>query len=237
MGREIEKILLQRGHEIAGKIDPVNEGADAKELTADRAAQADAAVEFSLGSAVLGNAKIYVDAGIPAVVGTTNWDDVRPRVRELVENGGGSYLWGSNFSVGAHILFDLTERLAAIADKLPDYDILAYELHHKGKKDSPSGTALRIGERILANTGRKTSVMTEKLDRQIEEQELHIASVRGGSIPGTHTVMIDSPADSIEIRHTARNRSGFALGSVLAVEWLAGKQGFYQVEDFIKDFF
>ena len=238
MGREIEAVLHQRGHSITGRIDPVQEDADAGECTPEMAKEADVAVEFALQSGVLPNAKLYAEYGLPAVVGTTGWDDQRSEVQRLVEKTGTlGYLWGANFSIGAHVLFALTEKAAQIADKLPDYDIMAYELHHSRKKDSPSGTALRIGDRILKNTRRKTRIVTEKLDRKIETDELHIASVRGGSIPGIHTVLLDSPADTIEVRHTARNRSGCALGAVLAAEWIKDKKGFYQVEDFIQDYF
>ncbi len=238
MGREIEAVLLRRGHRVTARIDPERQDADAAECTPEMADEADTAIEFALRSGVAANARFYAEHGLSAVVGTTGWEDTRDEVKRLVEEKGTlGYIWGANFSIGAHILFALTEKAARIADKLPDYDIMAYELHHGKKKDSPSGTALRIGERILENTDRKKRIITEKLDRRIEADELHIASVRGGSIPGIHTVLLDSPADTIEVRHTARNRSGFALGAVLAAEWVADKKGFFQVEDFIKDFF
>lgn len=237
MGREVEAVLDGRGHEITARIDPVQEDADARECSPEMAAEADVAIEFALGPGVVSNAEMYAAAGCSAVVGSTGWDDRRETVRQLVEqNGKIGYIWGSNFSMGAHILFALTEELARIADKLPEYDIFVSEIHHTKKKDSPSGTALRIGERILNNTERKKKIVTERLDRKIEAEELHIASVRGGSVPGTHTVYLDSSSDTIELRHTARNRSGFALGAVLAAEWIEGKQGFFQVEDFINDF-
>jgi 4-hydroxy-tetrahydrodipicolinate reductase len=238
MGREIEAVLLRRGHSVTARIDPAREDADAPECTTAMAAEADTAIEFALSAGVPANARLYAEHGLSAVVGTTGWEDTRDEVKRLVEEKGTiGYIWGANFSIGAHILFALTEKAARMVDKLPDYDIMAYELHHRKKKDSPSGTALRIGEGILKNTDRKKRIVTEKLDRRIEADELHIASVRGGSIPGIHTVLLDSPADTIEVRHTARNRSGFALGAVLAAEWVADKQGFFQVEDFIQDFF
>jgi len=236
MGKEVELILKQRNHEITARVDPMGNDGDTRELTPELAGRADIAIEFSLSNAVPVNADIYAGAKLPAVIGTTGWDAERDKIRNLIESNDGSLIWGSNFSMGAHILFALTEKITRIADKLPDYDIMAYEIHHKGKKDSPSGTALRIGERILKNTDRKTKIVTDKLDRKIENTELHIASVRGGAIPGIHTVLLDSPADTIEIRHTARTRSGFALGAVLAAEWLLNKTGFFGVEDFINDF-
>ncbi len=238
MGREIETVLSKRNHEIVARIDPVQEYADGAACTAAWSEEADVAIEFALQSSVLSNARFYADNGLSAVVGTTGWENEREAVRTIIEEHGTiGYLWGANFSIGAHILFALTEKIAQIGEKLPEYDIMAYELHHSKKKDSPSGTALRLGDKILSNMSRKKRIVTDKLDRRIGEDELHIASVRGGAIPGIHTVLLDSPADTIELRHTARNRSGFALGAVLAAEWIVGKGGFFQVEDFIKDFF
>ena len=235
MGREVENILTARGHEITGRVDPQAPEADAEGPTAELLGISDAAVEFSLAGAVFNNVRSYGESGTPAVVGTTGWEKSREEIRTLVEAGKGSLLWGSNFSVGAHIFFALANRAASIIDGIPEYDIMAYELHHSRKKDSPSGTALKIGEGILANCSRKKRIVTDKLDRRVDPEELHIASVRGGSIPGIHTVFLDSPADSIEITHTARNRSGFALGAVLSAEWLQGRTGFYQIEDFIQE--
>jgi 4-hydroxy-tetrahydrodipicolinate reductase len=235
MGREVEMILGARGHEIAGRIDPRAPEADAEGLTTELLGAADTAIEFSLAGAVFNNARSYVEHGISAVVGTTGWEDSRREIRSLVEAGKGSFLWGSNFSVGANIFFALANKAAAIIDRISEYDIMAYELHHSRKKDSPSGTALKLGEGILANCSRKKRIVTDKLDRRVDPEELHIASVRGGSIPGIHTVLLDSPADSIEITHSARNRGGFALGAVLAAEWLRGRTGFFQVEDFIQE--
>ena len=122
-----------------------------------------------------------------------------------------------------------------LANAVPDYDIMVHELHHKLKKDSPSGTAITLAEKILANCDRKTKIVTQCLDRRIEPEELHVSSTRGGSIPGIHTMYMDSPADTIEITHSARSRGGFALGAVMAAEWIKGKKGFYSVEDFIKE--
>jgi 4-hydroxy-tetrahydrodipicolinate reductase len=120
---------------------------------------------------------------------------------------------------------------------LDDYDIFGLEGHHRRKKDSPSGTALAIAQVILKNSGRKKRLVTDKLDRAIEADELHFASVRGGALPGTHTVLLDSPADTIELTHTARTRGGFAVGAVMAAEWLAGRKGFTSVDAFVDEIF
>lgn len=234
MGREIEKILLERGHSIAGRVDPSGSG-DFTELSAAALAGADAVIEFALPASIRENAELYAEAGVPAVVGTTGWDSRREEIRECVENKNGTYLWGSNFSIGAHMLFILTEKAAALVNSAPHYDIMVNEYHHKLKKDSPSGTALTIAEKIIDISDQKKSIVTETLKRAITPEELHVGSVRGGSIPGTHSVTLDSEADTIEITHTARNRSGFALGAVLAAEWLQSKKGFFRVEDFISE--
>jgi len=235
MGKEVESVLLSRGHTVTAKVDPQVPEADAETVTAELLADADAAVEFSLADGVFNNVRSYVENGVPAVIGTTGWESSRDEIHSLVEAGKGALLWGSNFAIGAHIFFALVNKVAAVIDTIPEYDIMAYELHHSRKKDSPSGTALRLGEGILANCSRKKTIVTDRIDRRIGEDELHIASVRGGSIPGIHTVLIDSPADTIEIRHSARNRSGLALGAVRGAEWLVNRTGFFQVEDFIQD--
>lgn len=235
MGKEIEKVLLQRGHEITARIDSQPGLGDEESLTEEVLAQSEGIIEFALSTGVRENAQKYVKSGIPAVVGTTGWYDKKEEIREMVLNGKGSYLWGSNFSIGAHLLFALAAYAARLVAPFPDYDMFAYEVHHSKKKDSPSGTAITLANRVLENSSIKKRIVTEKLDRRIEPEELHVASVRGGSVPGIHSLSLDSPADTVEIKHSARNRGGFALGAVMALEWLRGKRGFFQVEEFIED--
>ena len=235
MGREVEKILIQRNHEVVARIDSYDKEADSATIRDEDLKDSDMALEFSLKDAVLKNAELYASHGLAAVVGTTGWEDDREKVKELVSRGKSAYLWGSNFSIGAHLFFNLANRATSLVDTIPEYDILAYEIHHNKKKDSPSGTALALGKGILEHSTRKSKIVTDKLDRAPDPEEVHIASLRGGSVPGTHTILLDSFADTIEIKHTARNRGGFALGSVMAAEWLLGKTGFFQVDDFIKD--
>ena len=168
-------------------------------------------------------------------LGTTGWYDKKDEVEDRVRQAKIGYLYGPNFSLGAHLFFRLVEEAAAVINPFQDYDISAYEIHHKRKKDSPSGTALKIADIILKSNTRKTNLVVDRLDRSIEEKELHFASVRGGENPGVHTVVLDSEADTIELVHRVRNRKGFALGAVLAAEWLVGKQGFFTVEHFIDE--
>lgn len=232
MGREVERIAVKRGHTIALKVDPVDPEADAVDVTKIAIPTCDAVIEFSLPACVLENAKYYAAHSLSAVLGTTGWGSSEQL--DPIYRGGGACLWGSNFSVGAHLFFRLVEQASELCRDLDEYDMLMYEIHHRRKQDSPSGTALSTAEKILAS-GKKRTIVTERLDRKPEEGELHVASLRGGEVPGIHTVMLDSEADTVEIKHTVRNRSGLALGSVLGAEWIVSKRGVFGVDEFMTD--
>ena len=232
MGKVLEQVLASRGHEVIARVDPVT--GDAPSLERRHAEAADIAIEFALPQAAVTNARLYADLGLSAVVGTTGWYQAVPEVRGLVEQAGIGYLYGPNFSIGVHLFYRLVAEAARLADAVADYDIAAYEMHHKRKKDSPSGTALAMADIILKHSSRKRRLVTERLDRTIEPDELHVGSVRGGTFAGTHRVLLDSEADTIELSHTARSRAGFAHGAVTGAEWLAGKKGFYSVEAFVQ---
>jgi len=234
MGREVEAALLKRGHSVVVRVDASGQ-AEAESLSEKNRNGAEVAIEFSVAAAVKANAAIYTRLKIPAVVGTTGWDSEKDAVRSMVENASIGYIAGSNFSIGAHLFFALVEKAAALINSVPDYDIFGYEIHHNQKKDSPSGTALTMAEKILSANHNKKRIQTETVHSGIEQDELHIASLRGGSVPGIHTVLLDSPADTIEIRHSARSRGGFALGAVMAAEWVVKRTGFFSVGDFIGD--
>ncbi len=235
MGREIEEVLLGRGHTITARVDIAEGIGDYNDVTPSLLTGCDMVIEFSLASAVKPHVQAYSEAGVPVVIGTTGWEDERNTIRDIVAKTGGALLWGANFSIGAHILFALASQASKIIEPLEEYDIFVHEIHHTGKKDSPSGTALTLAEKILNGNVRKNKIATEAFHRQIEPNELHVSSTRGGSVPGIHSVFLDSAADTVEIKHTARSRKGFALGAVKAAEWLIGKKGFFQVEDFIND--
>ena len=235
MGRQVEAVATERRHNIVTRVDPL--GGDVEALSEATVEDADGVIEFSIPSAVLANVRMYQKLGLNAVIGTTGWYDELTTVREIVGSGDIGLIYGPNFSIGAHLLFKLVAQASRLINQIKEYDIFGYELHHNKKKDSPSGTALSIARIIMENNDRKTSLVTEKLDRAIESNELHFASVRGGSLPGIHRVLLDSEADTIELSHTARSRKGFALGAVMALEWLEGKRGFFNVEDFISEIF
>lgn len=239
MGHEVETVLTARGHQVSARIDRVPGVGDSTELSSEILRSSQAVIEFSLPESVLDHVRTYAAAGIPAVVGTTGWEDKKKEARVVVEGYQAALIHGNNFSLGAHLFFQLVEKSAAMIADLPEYDIMVTEWHHRLKKDSPSGTALTLGERILRNLPRKTEINTGRIDRAIRDEELHVASVRGGWVPGIHQVMLDSAADTIEIKHTVRNRTGLALGAVLAAEWLAARPqaGFVDVEEFARQYF
>ena len=241
MGRMIEQVARRRKHEVTLVVDPEISGDGpeqaelAKTLTAESLTEADVAIEFSLPDGVAENVSRYTEAAVPAVIGTTGWLDQLDQITKKVEEANGALLHGANFSIGAHVFFKAAEYAAGLIAELPEYDLLVHEMHHKNKKDSPSGTAITLANRVIAANPRKTSIETARLNREPKPNELHVSSTRGGAVPGTHTLYLDSQADTVEVRHTARSREGFALGAVRAAEWLVGKKGVFDVEDFISE--
>lgn len=235
MGHEVALSLRRRGHELLAAVDPKSPEATHTRVAEAPLDHADAVIEFSLAAAVAENASLYAEAGVPAVVGTTGWTEQEETVRSTVDRGGIGYLTGANFSIGANLFMILAEKAGRLINGLEEYDPMLCEQHHAGKADSPSGTALRTAEAVLRAVDRKKRVQAETLHRKVDPEELHIASIRGGSIPGTHTLTLDSAADSIEITHRARGRSGFADGAVRGAEWIRGKKGFFTVDEFLKE--
>jgi 4-hydroxy-tetrahydrodipicolinate reductase len=233
MGKIIEKIALDRKHEIVLKIDHEN----LHELTAENLKKADVAIEFTMPASVLGNINTCFNAGTPIVVGTTGWYDELENIKQQCEANNSTLLYATNFSVGVNIFFHINKMLAKLMNQYPYYDVQVEEIHHTQKLDSPSGTAITIAEGIIENIDAKnkwSNVLvsdTENNDDNIKQNELLIESLRIDSVPGTHTVIYDSEVDSIEFKHTAHNRNGFALGAVLAAEWLQDKKGFHSVHD------
>jgi len=236
MGREIKCLGEEKGHQVPVTVDPHAPEATHKSLSAQILSGLDGVIEFALPQGTLTNLKTALEAKVPMVIGTTGWDDQLEKARKMTLEAGGCVVYGSNYSIGAHIFFQLVEEGARLINAVDDYDIMLVEHHHKNKVDSPSGTALTTAGRILKALERKTRLETSAIQGAIAPEALHVASVRGGSIPGIHHVSMDSPMDTVEIIHTARSRQGFALGSLLALSWAQGKKGFFPVEDFIQDF-
>jgi 4-hydroxy-tetrahydrodipicolinate reductase len=217
MGRMIERFALERGHEIALKLDEFN-NANFEGITAANFTAVDAAIDFSVPSAAVQNIERIAGLGVNLVVGTTGWLQQIDHVRAVIERAGTGLVWSPNYSVGVNAFFRIVKEAAKLLSGAPEYEAWAWEIHHSAKKDAPSGTLLKIVEEM-----RKSGY-----DRTVD-----IGSNRAGTIAGTHEIGFDCAADTITLRHTARNREGFAMGAVKAAEWVAGKQGFYEFSDIL----
>ncbi|MDX9976455.1 MAG: 4-hydroxy-tetrahydrodipicolinate reductase [Candidatus Cloacimonadales bacterium] len=226
MGHMIYEQAKEKGYSVEAIVDP-NTNNFLKSLEDLRNKNIDVCIDFSRPDAAFDNIKKYAQIGINAVVGTTGWYDKMSEVENLVAEANIGMIFGANFSVGMNIYYQILEQCIGLFNKLPEYDIYGYESHHRQKAVSPSGTAKEICSLVLDKSVKKESIVYDKLDRAPKHSELHFASIRGGSIPGTHVLGFDSFADSIEIKHTARNREGFASGALLAANWIKGKKGFY----------
>lgn len=224
MGKAIHEIIKQRGHEVALIIDLEN----AQELTAENIKKADVAIEFTSPHTAYNNVKFCLENGIPVVCGSTGWLDRLEEVKQLAAQQHTGLIVASNFSVGVNIFFEINKRLAALMDAHKEYEITLKEIHHTQKKDAPSGTAISLAEQILDQIGRKQKWVNEQ---SLQPHELSIISERVDPAPGTHHVKYASDIDDIEIIHTAHNRTGFALGAVLAAEFLKGKEGFFGMKE------
>jgi len=231
MGQLIEKFAVKRGHEVVLIVDEHNR----PEITAGDLTGADVAIDFSTPHAALENINLCFEADLPLVVGTTGWYERIEEIKETCQRDDRSLLYGSNFSIGVNIFFHINRMLAKAIAPYKQYDVQVEEIHHIHKLDSPSGTAITIAEGIIENNSAKSSWVNELVGSSEEviakPNELLIESLRIEEVPGTHTVLYSSEVDQIEFKHTAHNRDGFALGAVVAAEWLQGKKGFYQVTD------
>ncbi len=218
MGKMIETMAVNRGHEIVAKID-----ADQQEIDFNTM---DVAIDFSLPEAAFKNISSCLNNNVPIISGTTGWLDSYNDAVQLCKDKNGAFIYASNFSLGVNILFELNNYLAQMMQELPEYKADLEEIHHIQKLDAPSGTAITLAEGIISNTG----YTTWKLDAQ-NDKVLPVTAKRIGNTPGTHTVTYSSPVDSIAIKHTAHNREGFALGAVTAAEWIIGKTGVFSMRD------
>jgi len=248
MGKMVEHVALEQGYQITAIVDPVAvsqvpSGAKLfQEITgAGDLCGAEVAIEFTQPGTALANIKALSEKKIPSVIGTTGWTDKLNEVRQAVEEAGTALLWSSNFSLGVNLFYRIAWYAAQLADTFPEYDIGGFESHHNKKLDSPSGTAKTLVEGVLARMSRKDTAVWETLDRRPDPKELHFPSLRVGSVPGQHSLFLDSHADTIEITHTARSREGFASGAVRAAKWLIspngviGRKGFFTMDDMLKD--
>jgi 4-hydroxy-tetrahydrodipicolinate reductase len=228
MNRAIAAIAAARGHEIGPCI------TSTQTLLAADLGGIDLVMEFSTPKSAVANLTILAERAIPTIAGTTGFSpETLGPVREIVARKNGAMLWSPNFSIGMNLFLQLTEQLSRLINARTEYDIFVRETHHRLKADAPSGTGWRIAETIVAAGDRKRAIVTGCPNRALEPSELHISSARGGSSPGCHCVTVDGPDDTIELTHTARSRDVFASGAVRAAEWLAGKSGWFDMEDFL----
>jgi 4-hydroxy-tetrahydrodipicolinate reductase len=230
MGHEVEAAALAAGHHIVGTFD-IDRPATVDAL---RKSSADVAIDFSQPNAIEGNVKLCVGAKLAIVIGTTGWDNLLDKVRKMVDDAKIGCVIGSNFSVGVNLFLQIVRDASKMINEA-GYDAYIIEAHHRGKRDFPSGTALRISEAVLSGLKSKTKVASElPRGEAISTETLLISSIRAGAITGTHTVGFDSDEDSIELTHHAKNRRGFASGAVRAAEWIVGRSGLYRFEENIK---
>jgi 4-hydroxy-tetrahydrodipicolinate reductase len=218
MGQVIERIALERGHEIVLKKGAHN--------SYEGLSNADVAIDFSIPTAAVNNISNCFEANVPVISGTTGWLEHYNEIEALCNEKKGALISSSNFSLGVNIFFELNEYLAKMMAKLDSYSIDMEEIHHTQKLDAPSGTAISLAKGIIENSN-----YTDWTLEKAETNQIHIEAKRIENIPGTHTVHYNSTVDSIEIKHTAHNREGFALGAVIAAEWINGKQGIFTMKD------
>ena len=218
MGQTIERIALERGHQIVLKKDEFN--------TYDGLSNADVAIDFSIPAAAVENISSCFYANVPVISGTTGWLDRYDEMVALCKEKNGGFISSSNFSLGVNLFFELNEYLAKMMSKFDSYQVEMEEIHHTQKLDAPSGTAISLAKGVIENSDYTNWTLEEA-----KENQIHIKALRTGNVPGTHTVTYNSTVDTIEIKHTAHNRDGFALGAVIAAEWIVGKQGIFTMRD------
>ena len=224
MGKTIEQIARNRGHEIVSIIDVNNPG----DFESEAFKQADVAIEFTTPATAFDNYMKCFAAGVPVVSGPTGWLSRLDEVKRMCAEEGKTYFYASNFSIGVNIFFALNKYLAKIMNNFPSYDVRMTEVHHIHKLDAPSGTAITLAEGVLENLDRKERWTLETAEKPTD---LPIHAIREGEVPGIHEIIYESDADTISIKHDAKSRAGFALGAVLAAEFTAGKKGFLGMND------
>jgi 4-hydroxy-tetrahydrodipicolinate reductase len=230
MGQAVEAEALARGHQIVARIDIRNR----EELGSLSTDNTDVVIEFTQPETAVDNFRTILAAGLPLVTGTTGWHHFLSEVQAMVSGSYGSFLYGTNFSVGVNLMFRINQMLAKLMNNQPEYDVFVEERHHRHKLDAPSGTALTLVEGILECVDRKTKMAPFAPGAAIKPEELSVGYVRAGEITGEHSVVWTSAHDRLTLSHEAFSRRGFAQGAVLAAEWLAGRKGFYNFGDIFK---
>lgn len=230
MAQEVEKVAVEKNIKVT-KIFTEEENYNGLAITKQSLKNVDVCIDFTTPAAVWQNIEAVVNCEKNIVIGTTGWYDKLEDVKKLVNKKNVGLLYCPNFSLGVNLLYQIINTASHLVNKFDDYDIMISEIHHKNKVDSPSGTALMLGQLIIQNVKRKKEILKETPKTKIKPEQLQVTSSRIGSVVGNHTVLFDSDADTIEITHTAKNRRGFALGALLAAEWIIGKKGIFTMKD------
>ncbi len=233
MGKVLEKIAPTQGLEVVAIIDPLV--LDVKKISAETLGDAEVCIDFTTPAAALQNIEKISSLKKNMVIGTTGWHQHLLKVESMTFDNDIGLVYGANFSIGMNAFFMINKYAARLMNKLAQYDVWGTEIHHLNKKDSPSGTALQLAKIITKEIERKSIICTDKINRQICPEELHVSSSRVGNIPGIHTIGYDSPADTIELTHTARTREGFAIGACLAARWVINQKGCHPIERIVRE--
>lgn len=234
MGHAIESIAKLQGIGVSSIIDPSSDDASSDSISDEALEDADVAIDFTSPDTVMANIEAVAKTGTSLVVGTTGWYDDLEKAKKIVKKYEIGLVYSPNFSIGVNLFFRMVRNAAVLMDQFPDYDPFIYEMHHNQKTDAPGGTAKILADIIIKNIKRKKRIAADRInDRKINPDELHVASIRAGYNPGVHVVGFDGEADTIELKHTARSRTGFAEGAILAAKWINNKEGFYTLDDII----
>lgn len=232
MGKTIEQLALERGWSVPIKLDidiPLPDASQRKAV--------DVVIHFATAKTLLEDLKPWAESGVAVVIGTTGWNDKLAEVQYLAKEYNIGIVHAPNFSLGVNIFFHLAKAASKMMNKFADYDVSIHEVHHKEKIDSPSGTALQLGKIVLNEIERKKELLTAPPEGKIKPEQLHVSSTRTGWVVGMHALEFDSIADTIEIKHTAKNRNGLALGALVAAEWIQGKHGIFTMDDVLEELF
>lgn len=231
MGRMIEGIARKRGHEIVAVIDRENPA----DWDSEAFQSADVAIEFTFPEAAAENVLKCFERNVPVVSGTTGWNDRLEEMQRLCDEGKGTLIWASNFSVGVNIFKAINRYVARLMNAFPAYHPSMTETHHIHKLDHPSGTAVTLAEELVAESNRMNAWAEPEEGKTIGEDVLAVDHIREGEVPGIHTVIWDSPQDTVTLSHSAKSREGFALGAVLAAEWISGKRGWHSIGEMFSE--
>ena len=237
MGRMIESSALSAGHEITAVVDPFSDSdrVTGRDLSSLLGRCVDVVIDFSAPLSACENILFYAKHSMSAVIGTTGWYSHLDEIRSKIDVSNCSIIYSGNFSIGVAIMMKSAAYISSLINNVSSYDVCIEEIHHRAKADSPSGTAEMLKDIVLGSIERKKRAVYGNVEGRIKEDELQISSLRLGSVSGIHSLIFDSPSDTIELKHTARDRSGFADGAVKAASWIHSRKGFFSFDDFIND--